>query len=166
LIHALINAMQGVYQGNGGGPTIWAVVSSPLLQIMKKEGYGTFFKASITNGTIRLVGYAFIDDTDLIQTGQDGSEPGLEVLQKMQDRLNLWEGLVSATGRAMEVAKSTWWLIEFIWDDNGKWRYATKEDIPADLWVKDMSGNRQDVPRLETSQTFETLGVHLGPDGS
>jgi hypothetical protein len=29
-----------------------------------------------------------------------------------------------------------------------------------------MSGNRQDVPRLETSQTFETLGVHLGPDGS
>jgi hypothetical protein len=48
--------MQGVYQGNGGGPTIWAVVSSPLLQIMKEEGFGTFFKASITNDSIRLVG--------------------------------------------------------------------------------------------------------------
>jgi hypothetical protein len=69
--------MQGVYKGNGGGLTIWAVVSSPLLQIMKQEGYGTFSKASITNGTIRLVGYTFVDNTDLIQTGKDGPEPGL-----------------------------------------------------------------------------------------
>jgi hypothetical protein len=44
--------MQGVFQGNGGGPTIWAVVSSPFLQIMKEEGYSTFFKASISDGTI------------------------------------------------------------------------------------------------------------------
>jgi hypothetical protein len=48
--------MQGVYQGNGGGPTIWAVVSSPILQIMKKEGFGTFFKASITNGIVQIIG--------------------------------------------------------------------------------------------------------------
>jgi hypothetical protein len=33
---------------------------------MKEVGFGTFFKASITNDTIRLVGYAFVDDTDLI----------------------------------------------------------------------------------------------------
>jgi hypothetical protein len=65
--------MQGVYQGHGAGPTIWAVVSSPLLQILKEQGFGTFFKASITNNTIRLVGYAFVDDTDLIQTGKEGS---------------------------------------------------------------------------------------------
>jgi hypothetical protein len=125
---------------------------------MKKEGYGTFLKASITNSTIQLVGYAFVDDTDLIQTGKDGSEPGLEVLQKMQDRLGLWEGLVSATGGAIEVAKSTWWLIESIWDDNGKWRYATKEDIPANLWVKDVSGDRQAVPQLEPPRLLKHLG--------
>ena len=87
---------------------------------MKAEGYGTFFKSSITNNTIRLVGYAFVDDTDLIQTGTNGSETGMEVLKKMQDGLDLWEGLVSATGGALEVAKSTWWLIDFIWDDAGK----------------------------------------------
>jgi hypothetical protein len=43
---------------------------------------------------------------------------------------------------------------------------VTNDDIPAELWVKDMSGERQAVPRLETSQPFKTLGVHLGPDGS
>jgi hypothetical protein len=32
--------------------------------------------------------------------------------------------------------------------------------------VKDVSGGRQAVLQLETSQPFEMLGVHLGPDGS
>jgi hypothetical protein len=34
--------IQGVYQGNGAGPLIWAVVSSPLLDIMQEEGFGNF----------------------------------------------------------------------------------------------------------------------------
>jgi hypothetical protein len=38
--------MQRVYQGNGAGPLIWALVSSPLLDIMQEEGFGTFFKMS------------------------------------------------------------------------------------------------------------------------
>ena len=35
--------MQGVYQGNGAGPIIWAAVSSPLLQVLKEDGFGTYF---------------------------------------------------------------------------------------------------------------------------
>jgi hypothetical protein len=66
--------MQGVYQGNGAVPIIWAVISSPLLQIMKEEGFGTFFCTSITDDKIQLVGYAFVDDTDLVQTGKTGQE--------------------------------------------------------------------------------------------
>jgi hypothetical protein len=46
--------MQGIYQGNSGGPTIWAGVSSPLLRIMNVEVFGTFFKASITNSIVRI----------------------------------------------------------------------------------------------------------------
>jgi hypothetical protein len=34
--------MQGVYQGNGAGHVIWAVVSSTVLQILHQEGYGAF----------------------------------------------------------------------------------------------------------------------------
>ena len=56
--------MQGLYQGNGAGPVVWAMVSSPVLQIMRNEGFGTFFKTSLSGKTIQLVGYAFVDDTD------------------------------------------------------------------------------------------------------
>ena len=60
--------MQGVYQGNGAGPIIWAVVSLPLLEILKEDGYGTFFTTALSGKPIQIVGYAFVDDTDLIQT--------------------------------------------------------------------------------------------------
>jgi hypothetical protein len=32
--------------------------------------------------------------------------------------------------------------------------------------VKDVSGDCRAIPRLETSEAFATLGIHLGPDGS
>jgi hypothetical protein len=41
--------------------------------------------------------YAFVDDTDLVQTGKNGSGSSLDVLKKMQEGLDLWEGLVRAT---------------------------------------------------------------------
>ena len=77
--------MQGVYQGNGAGPIIWAVVSSPLLQILKEDGYGTFFQSSISRLPIRTVGFAFVDDTDLIQTAKRNKtfkEVGAQIVGK------------------------------------------------------------------------------------
>jgi hypothetical protein len=102
--------MQGVYQGNGAGPLNWAVGSSLLLDIMREEGFGIFYQTSLSAQVIRFVGYAFVDDTDLVQTGKDGSETGLEILEQMQAGVNLWEGIIDATGGALSVKKSRWWL--------------------------------------------------------
>ena len=41
---------------------------SPLLQMLKEDGFGTFFMTAISNQMIWIVSYAFVDDTDLIQT--------------------------------------------------------------------------------------------------
>jgi uncharacterized protein YebE (UPF0316 family) len=82
---------------------------------MREEGFGTFFKTSLSAQVIRFVGYAFVDDTDLVQTGKDGSEIGLEILEQMQNGVNLWEGIIDVTGGALSVEKSLWWLINFLW---------------------------------------------------
>ena len=113
--------MQGVYQGNGAGPIIWTVVSSPLLQILKEDGFGTFFQTALSNHLIRIVGYAFVDDTDLIQTAKDGQK-FVEVNVEMQKAMDLWEGLIKNTGGALATDKCQWWGIDFSWT-NGKWRY-------------------------------------------
>jgi len=58
----------GIDQGNGTGPQIWAVVSTPILHLLQQEGYGAAFKAAMSGDQIQFVGYSFVDDMDLIQT--------------------------------------------------------------------------------------------------
>jgi hypothetical protein len=87
-------------QGNGAGPIPWAVVSTPVLKVMRAEGFGTFFKACISGESIRFVGYSFVDDTDLtIQTAKTPQDTKQEVADEMQCALNMWwEGAIRATG--------------------------------------------------------------------
>jgi hypothetical protein len=62
----------GVGQGNGAGPEIWAVVSTPVLKMMKDEGFGFMYKTIIEGKQLYSMGYSFVDDTDIIQSGQPG----------------------------------------------------------------------------------------------
>ena len=119
--------MQGVYQGNGAGPIIWAAISSPLLQVLKEDGYGTYFCTALSDKPIRIVGYAFVDDTDLIQTA-NSEDTYDDVHRKMQEAINLWEGLIKNTGGALAVIKCRWWGIDFQWS-HGKWRYRPKHEF-------------------------------------
>jgi hypothetical protein len=58
----------GVGQGSGAGPAIWAVVSTPVLKMMKDEGFGCMYKTIIEGKELHFVGYSFVDDTDIIQS--------------------------------------------------------------------------------------------------
>jgi hypothetical protein len=60
----------GVEQGNGAGTVIWEVVSTPVLKMMKDEGFRFMCKTSIRGKGLHFVGYSFVDNTDMIQSGQ------------------------------------------------------------------------------------------------
>jgi hypothetical protein len=60
----------GVGQGSGAGPAIWTVVSTPVLKMIKDEGFGFMYKTSNEGEKLHLVGYSFVDD--IIQSGQPG----------------------------------------------------------------------------------------------
>jgi hypothetical protein len=59
--------MEGVGQGNGAGPKIWAAVSTPVLHMLRQEGYAAFFKTALSGDGLSFVGYtyAFVEDIDL-----------------------------------------------------------------------------------------------------
>ena len=58
---------QGVLQGNGAAPATWVIISSPLLQMLKSAENGGHFISPITKEYSHSVGYAYVDDTDLLQ---------------------------------------------------------------------------------------------------
>ena len=156
--------MQGVYQGNSEGPIICAVVSSPLLQILQEDGFVTFFRTAISGKEIRIVGYAFVDDTDLIQTAKEGENVD-QVLNKMQKALNLWEGLIKNTGGALAVDKCRWWGIDFEWNQ-GTWHYKTGDELYGELSAIDTNGRRDLMKQLKVHESYEPLGVFLTADGN
>lgn len=97
--------IQGVGQGNGAGPQIWALVSTPVLNMLRDKGLGAEFRSAISDNEAALVGYAFVDDTDLV-----ASKPNITpatVLSAMQDSLTAWEGGIRSTGGGNRPRKIT-----------------------------------------------------------
>jgi hypothetical protein len=156
-------AIQGIGQGNGAGPQIWAAISSVVLDMLRGQGMGAFFEAPITKEKLHIAGYAYVDDTDIITYNNDFS-PG-QVMEKIQQNINLWTGGLSTTGGQLEPSKTYWYNIQFLWNQ-GRWKYATIQETPGNVTTTDAQGNRVVLERVEVQEARRTLGVRIAPDGN
>jgi len=154
----------GIGQGNGASPAIWAVISSPLLNMLRKKGYFCHFVAPFSSKEINFSGYSFVDDTDLVIVQLLGGSYE-SIISTLQSSVDTWEGGLNATCGAIVPEKSFWFLIDFTWTA-GRWRYKTIAECQGDLSVKDIHGKRSVLRRYEVSEAQETLGVYLAPDGN
>jgi len=136
--------ISGISQGNGAGPQIWAVVSTLILDILQEAGYGVTFKPAINGSSVSFVGYSFVDDTDLVQTGPHIDSTSQEVLPLMQAALLLWEQGLRATGGALVPSKSFWYNIDFRWKGS-HWRYLTDKPGPMTLLMCDHTQNASPI---------------------
>jgi hypothetical protein len=158
---------QGVLQGNGASPATWVIISTPLLNMLQTAGNGGFFTSPISQNISHLVGYSFVDDTDLLQyDSRDPTTTPAETMEKMQSAIDRWEGGLKATGGAIVPEKSFVYPIVFQFDDQGKWHYQGTNETDYEFTVKDQNDIRQPLTQLEPTDGQCTLGVHLAPDGN
>ena len=156
---------QGLGQGNGCAPTTWAMISTPIIEVMRTAGWGFQITTAITKAFIKFVCYSFVDDTDLIHSAKTVNTPGFIVIEEMQKALDMWAGGLRATGGALVPSKSYWYMIDFKWINN-QWAYVTKEDSPEILTLRTSKENRTVLRRLNPNESKETLGVYLAVDGN
>jgi hypothetical protein len=93
--------LQGVLQGNGAGPAIWMLISAPLINMLRTQGFG--FKSSnlvLSDESYDFACYTYVDDTDLIHNGNADTTPSAMVAD-MQRMLDHWAGGLRATGGAL-----------------------------------------------------------------
>ena len=154
-----MNYPQGVLQGNASGPTIWSVLSSVIFEILHKRGFAVDYCTSISKQIFHMVGFAYVDDCDLIQSGSDP----VSVLQSMQRLINSWGSLMEVTGGAISVDKSWWYLIDCVWK-RGKW-VANDVDSAIDLVATSPQGDIVSLKRLQAHEASKMLGVWLAPNG-
>ena len=61
--------------------------------------------------------------------------------------------------------KCFWYLIDFKWTKN-QWQYAQWEDQECKLKILQADGTKVTIPRLNTCEARQTLGVQLALDGN
>ena len=156
--------LQGILQGNGAGPCIWLVISVVIFNMMRAEGFGMRFKTPITREAVHVVGFAIVDDADLVISETDANTTGDRTLQLAQKALDHWEGGVRCTGGAIVPAKSHWYYISFKWIE-GQWSYEDIDETKS-LTVLNEFQERVELTQVPVSEAKKTLGVFLAPDGN
>ena len=157
--------MHGVGQGNGIAPACWVAISSILINMMQEVGYGAYFTTALTLGTLFVVCFSFIDDTDLFYTAPTPDTPGEECIPAIQKTLDKWGGVLRATGGALVPGKSLWWLIDFKYKAAKLiWEPRDKADMPGDITMANIENTgREILKRLEPHQPEVMLGINLAP---
>ena len=151
---------QGLGQGNGAGPTVWSILCSTVFEALHVQGYSTQFCSALSLGLLRMCGFAYVDDSDLIA---DGSTVG-EAYSKLQQILTEWDHIMQVNGAALALDKCWWYLIDFTWK-HGKWKYSSPLQSTV-LQARDKQSTLLPLQRLNHSDSKEMVGVMLAPDGN
>ena len=105
--------LAGCGQGNGLGPTLWALISTITLIVCKKAGHRIKFLTSITKLPISFMGYLFVDNADIVQGSKNVDTNDESLLPNFQEFMRQWNGSIRASGGAVCPNKTKWFLIDF-----------------------------------------------------
>lgn len=88
----------GTIQCNGASPLICTATSIVLFLALKQKKYGGNFHAPIT----KMACFAYVDDTDLLQTKQHKSDTIGDILDELQGSIYVWQGILRASGGTID----------------------------------------------------------------
>jgi len=83
----------------------------------------------------------------------------------MQQLVNLWHGLLKATGGNLVLEKCFWYLIDFKHEGNHR-KYRKWGTDQRKLQIPKDNGTLVTIPCLEINKACQTLGVRLALDGN
>ena len=116
------NPIAGIGKGNGLGPSLWCLISTIIIKCYKRKGHNFTIITPISNRTVSLLGFSFVDDADLVTVANNDYQSGGEMIQKMQAFMTDWCGCIRVTGGLIAPTKTRWFLVSFFWNGND-WEY-------------------------------------------
>ena len=74
-----------------------------------------------------MVGYCFMDDSTIILVIPSLDTPLEETVKLAQKGLNIFSGASKSTGGQVSAENTKWYIMDFKWDPEGKWRMEDRE---------------------------------------
>jgi hypothetical protein len=154
-----LHRFHGIGQGNGAGPTIWVMVSSPLLHRLRQEKYGYSLTSSVSGKSNLFSAFTFVDDNDMIQSIDDS----LSVTSSAQQALDVWVDSLVTTGGSISAEKSLWSPLVHKWQNN-HWSIVNNAGLHDAITVA-TNNSRQRLARLSPNKAALALGIMFSPSG-
>ena len=146
---------QGSCQGNGASPAMWLIISLYLVLLMKEQGHVSNIISPITGITLTLVGFLFVDDTDLIVIGNCSDSEEM-VQNRLQSAINFWNGFLRVSGGALKPEKCYWYFTRFRWNQ-GQWSLAMEP--PSPIHITNDSGEEAEIIYKHPTDATKAVGV-------
>lgn len=157
----------GCGQGNIYGPALWVCISSPLLDILRKNGYGTRFYGPISARDLHIAAFAFVDDVDIIQTSNINADSSRNdehsLYSETQQAIDQWTSTLQATGGELEPSKTFFVPIKTIWKGSQKSAEVPSQNLA--LHLKTTDGEIIPLRQHKPTDSFFTLGIWQSPSG-
>ena len=172
--HSDRHPFHGSGQGAGDSPIRWGLISASMIAAFNSQA--ARWEIYLPDGTVhfRTCIDAFVDDTTMILALHD--ECSLQtLLTSFQRNIDLWTGLLRATGGANNIKKSCVSLFLWGFDKHGRAFLRDPNSEPreislpgiSDISILDPDSGQRLPLRLTTpSQATKLLGVHLTQDGN
>jgi hypothetical protein len=96
---------------------------------------------------------------------QQGETPR-DILDETEEAAQWWEQLLYATGGKLELEKCFFYLVYWVFDDEGEPRLLQVEDYPKKIVLVDSaSGGKVEIAVKASEEAHKTLGVMQTPSG-
>lgn len=155
--------LMGVGQGNGAGPAIWAIISCVLFMAMHAEGLNCTFASKLSKDIIKIVGFMYVDDMDLIKI-----RPGFEhihIAEDLQLALDYWNKLVRVTGGGIRIDKSKWYGYYHKWDEEAG-TYTMTDLVDTNITARDTANVTHNLEQIPFRESTEMVGHIMNPTGT
>ena len=105
---------------------------------MKQAGHGLTAITAISRKSVSLVGFAFVNDADIIDRAEDVNLSGERILSRFQAATDRWCGVLRATG-LIAPEKSDFYLNDFRWTGTD-FAYRNITEMPGNITLLDKHG--------------------------
>ena len=89
------------------------MINAFLLTIMRGQSFELDIIAYLSQLALVIVGFEFVDDTNIINVAKSLNTRGEEVLAQHQQEVDRLEGTLNATRGALQSDKSYWYMTDY-----------------------------------------------------
>jgi hypothetical protein len=154
--------LHGILQGNGAGPCIWVMVSSPLFDHLRALNHGATTNDSVKGNTQRTPVFAFVDDADAVETTANDDQP----LTKPQALLTTWGRDLRTIGGNLKWSKCFWQWLKHKWSATDRWSVQSIRETDDQLIIITATGTTHVLERAEITKGTMALGIMFSANGS